>query len=89
MLEERLVYGSYPELFALAGDAQRREYLQNLSASYLYKDVLEIGGVPRPARTAAHLAGLDICSLGSGLRPLLLLPGSSPAHPPFATRSAA
>ena len=45
MLEERLVYGSYPEIFALAGDAQRREYLQNLSASYLYKDVLEIGGV--------------------------------------------
>jgi hypothetical protein len=45
MLEERLVYGSYPELFAMAGDAQRREYLQNLSASYLYKDVLEIGGV--------------------------------------------
>jgi uncharacterized protein len=45
MIEERLVYGSYPELFALAGDAQRREYLQNLSASYLYKDVLEIRGV--------------------------------------------
>jgi uncharacterized protein len=45
MLEERLVYGSYPELFALPGDEQRREYLQNLSASYLYKDVLEIGGV--------------------------------------------
>jgi len=45
MLEERLVYGSYPELFALPGDMQRREYLQNLTASYLYKDVLEIGGV--------------------------------------------
>ena len=45
MLEDRLVFGSYPEIFALSGDAQRREYLQNLSASYLYKDVLEIGGV--------------------------------------------
>jgi len=45
MLGERLVYGSYPELFGLPGDAQRREYLQNLSASYLYKDILEIGGV--------------------------------------------
>ena len=45
ILEERLVYGSYPELFALTGDTQRREYLQNLAASYLYKDVLEIGGV--------------------------------------------
>ena len=45
MLEERLVYGSYPEMFALAGDTQRREYLRNLADSYLYKDVLEIGGV--------------------------------------------
>jgi hypothetical protein len=45
MLEERLVYGSYPEIFALAGDVQRREYLHNLAASYLYRDVLEIGGV--------------------------------------------
>ncbi len=45
MLEERLVYGSYPEIFSMAGDMQRREYLQNLAASYLYKDVLEIGGI--------------------------------------------
>jgi predicted AAA+ superfamily ATPase len=45
MLEERLVYGSYPEIFALAGDVQRQEYLRNLAASYLYKDVLEIGSV--------------------------------------------
>lgn len=45
MLADRLVYGSYPELFALAGDAQRREYLQNLATSYLYKDILEVGGV--------------------------------------------
>jgi hypothetical protein len=45
MLEERLVLGSYPEIFAIPGSAARREYLQNLAASYLYKDVLEIGGV--------------------------------------------
>lgn len=45
MLEERLVYGSYPDIFSMAGDMQRREYLQNLTASYLYKDVLEIGGI--------------------------------------------
>lgn len=45
MLEERLVYGSYPDIFSMAGDMQRREYLQNLAASYLYKDVLEIGGI--------------------------------------------
>lgn len=45
MLEERLIYGSYPDIFSMAGDLQRREYLQNLAASYLYKDVLEIGGI--------------------------------------------
>ena len=45
MLEERLIYGSYPGIFALAGDTQRYEFLQNLAASYLYKDILEIGGV--------------------------------------------
>jgi uncharacterized protein len=44
-LGERLVYGSYPELFSVAGDEQRTELLRNLAASYLYKDVLEIGGV--------------------------------------------
>lgn len=45
MLEERLIYGSYPDIFSMAGDLQRREYLQNLAASYLYKDVLEISGI--------------------------------------------
>lgn len=45
MLEDRLVFGSYPDIFTLAGDDQRREYLVNLSASYLYKDLLEIGGI--------------------------------------------
>lgn len=44
-LEERLIYGSYPELFSLEGDSQKREYLQNLSDAYLYKDLLEFGEV--------------------------------------------
>lgn len=45
MLDERLVFGSYPEIFSLVGHADRRSYLRTLVASYLYKDVLEIGGV--------------------------------------------
>jgi len=44
-LPERLVFGSYPEIFALESDADKREYLSNLVASYLYKDVLEIGNL--------------------------------------------
>lgn len=44
-LEERLVFGSYPEIFSLEGESQKREYLQNLSDAYLYKDLLEFGGI--------------------------------------------
>ncbi len=44
-LEERLIYGSYPEIFSLVGDTVKREYLQNLSDAYLYKDLLEFGGL--------------------------------------------
>lgn len=44
-LEERLVYGSYPEIFSHIGDRQKREYLQNLIDAYLYKDLLELGGI--------------------------------------------
>lgn len=44
-VEERLVYGSYPEIFSHAGDIQKREYLQNLIDAYLYKDMLELGGI--------------------------------------------
>lgn len=63
MLEERLVYGSYPELFALPGDAQRQEYLRNLAASYLYKDVLEVGGV-RHSSKLRHLVRLLAFQIG-------------------------
>lgn len=44
-LEERLVYGSYPEIFSFVESRVRREYLQNLSDAYLYKDLLEFGGL--------------------------------------------
>jgi len=42
MLPERLIYGCYPELFALEGGVTKRDYLRNLVTSYLYKDILEI-----------------------------------------------
>lgn len=45
MLPERLVYGSYPELFALEGGVTKRDYLRNLTTSYLYKDILEISNL--------------------------------------------
>jgi len=44
-IEERLIYGSYPEVFSLTGESNKREYLQNLTDAYLYKDLLELGDV--------------------------------------------
>lgn len=45
MLSERMVYGNYPEIFALAGSEAKRDYLRNLATSYLYKDILEIANI--------------------------------------------
>lgn len=39
-LEDRLIYGSYPEVITLATDTERRQYLQELTSSYLLKDIL-------------------------------------------------
>jgi len=44
-IEERMIYGSYPEIFSLTGEINKREYLQNLSDAYLYKDLLELGDI--------------------------------------------
>lgn len=49
-LEERLVYGSYPEIFSYPGDTQKQEYLQNLTDAYLYKDLLEFGNIRNSAK---------------------------------------
>lgn len=49
-LEERLIYGSYPELFSLEGGTFKRECLQNLSDAYLYKDLLEFGDIKNSSK---------------------------------------
>ncbi len=45
-LEERLVFGMYPEVVTKRDNA--REVLQELCTSYLYKDVLAISGIRKP-----------------------------------------
>ncbi len=42
-IEERLMYGSYPEIFSINGVQEKTKYLQNLANTYLYKDLLEFG----------------------------------------------
>ncbi len=44
-LEETLIYGSYPEIIAIQSLDEKREYLNRLCASYLFKDVLQISQV--------------------------------------------
>lgn len=44
-LESRLIFGSYPEIFSLNGAVVQGEYLRNLTNAYLYKDLLEFGGI--------------------------------------------
>lgn len=39
-LEERLLFGSYPELINLETEAEKRKYLHELVASCLFKDIL-------------------------------------------------
>lgn len=44
-LEERLIYGCYPELLQLSGNDEKANYLKEIVNAYLLKDILEIDGV--------------------------------------------
>jgi predicted AAA+ superfamily ATPase len=44
-LENRLIYGSYPEVVTLRDNKMREEYLRELIASYLFKDILALEGI--------------------------------------------
>lgn len=47
-LNERLVFGSYPELFGVEGLQNMKEYLNDITSSYLYKDILELETIRYP-----------------------------------------
>jgi predicted AAA+ superfamily ATPase len=66
MLPEPMVYGSYPELLSLKGSVDKRDYLRNLVANYLYKDILEIlniSGVRRSPPAPIFSRRLYECSI--------------------------
>ncbi len=56
--ENRLIYGSYPDILNHESDA--KELLQNLSNSYLYKDLLHLEQVRRPALLSKLLTALAL-----------------------------
>ncbi|OGE26844.1 AAA family ATPase [Candidatus Daviesbacteria bacterium RIFCSPHIGHO2_02_FULL_39_12] len=49
-LEERLIYGSYPEIFSYESLFQKREYLQTISDAYLYRDLIEFGDIKNSSK---------------------------------------
>ena len=45
-LEQRLIYGMYPDVLNHSGE--EKEILLNLTQSYLYKDIFAMGGIRKP-----------------------------------------
>ncbi len=41
-LQERLIYGSYPQVITASSERAKRKYLENLRDGYLLKDILEL-----------------------------------------------
>lgn len=49
-LTERLIYGSYPEVFSIENQADLEDYLYEIGNAYLYKDILELASIRNSAR---------------------------------------
>ncbi len=49
-LEDRLIYGSYPEVAMLKNNNDRTEYLRNIADAYLLKDILALDGLRNSAK---------------------------------------
>lgn len=57
-LEQRLVYGSYPEVVSNPNNA--KELLMEIAGSYLYKDILSMEGIRKPALLEKLLVALAL-----------------------------
>jgi predicted AAA+ superfamily ATPase len=49
-LENRLIFGSYPEVVLMEDNREREQYLKEIVTSYLYKDILELEGIRQSAK---------------------------------------
>jgi len=45
VIEERLIFGSYPEIFTIKNRVEKAKYITELTEDYLYKDVLELENI--------------------------------------------
>lgn len=57
-LEQRLIYGSYPEIVSNPNNA--KELLTGIAESYLYKDILAMEGIRKPALLEKLLVALAL-----------------------------
>ncbi|MBS3777570.1 MAG: ATP-binding protein [Bacteroidales bacterium] len=64
MLEELLIYGSYPEVFTEQGYHEKKLILEELGNSYLYKDIFELTGI-RNKKKLSDLLRLLAFQIGS------------------------
>lgn len=62
-LEDRLVFGSYPELWHLKHNDDKKRYLSDLVNSYLLKDILVLDGL-RNASIVYSLLKMIACQIG-------------------------
>ncbi len=54
-LENRLTYGSYPEIVLMEDNRGRERYLKEIVSAYLYKDILELDGIRHSAKISRLL----------------------------------
>ncbi len=65
-LENRLIYGSYPEIVLMQDNRQKERYLKEIVSSYLFKDVLELEGL-RHSGKIVKLLQLIAFQIGRGV----------------------
>jgi len=63
-LENRLIYGSYPDVVLMKNNEERREYLKNIVDAYLLKDILMVDGI-KNASKMKELLQLIALQMGS------------------------
>lgn len=49
-LDERLIFGSYPQAITIGGMENKVNYLTNLTNAYLYKDLIEFGDIKNSSK---------------------------------------
>ena len=49
-LENRLIYGTYPDVYKLSNNVDKADYLRDIVGAYLLKDILMVDGVKNSAK---------------------------------------